>query len=439
MHERKKTEADTIHAVTTHTRTDFDALASVVAGTFLYPGAAGLLPNLVTPNVRMFLSIHRDLFRLFSPREMDLERITRLIVVDANSWNRLEGVQAVRDKGDLEIHLWDHHMQGGDITADRAVVEETGATITLMAEEMIRRDCAFTPMHATLFLLGIYEDTGSLTYPSTTARDARAAAFFLENGADLNVVAAFLSTAFGDAHKQLLARMLESSRTVENRGFRVGMAVHDVASGMGMLGPVVTKYKEIAGLDAAFGIFGLDAGGCMVIGRGGSQGMDVGAVARALGGGGHTGAGSAMVKETDAEAVLKKIEGLVQKMDQPDIPVQRIMSAPDVCVAPKTPMHEVLELMKEKGAQAALVTEDGGVVGIVSQRECRKVKTDAQRRSPVKVFMQTKLFSVRPHQGVREAARLMAENEAPLIPVVENGVLVGVVTRADVILQIYDF
>lgn len=59
--------------------------------------------------------------------------------------------------------------------------------------------------------MGIYEDTGNLAYPSTTAEDAHAAGFLLENGADLNVAASYLLMSFDDGHTEVLARMLDAS------------------------------------------------------------------------------------------------------------------------------------------------------------------------------------------------------------------------------------
>ena len=50
-------------------------------------------------------------------------------------------------------------------------VEETGATTTLLVEAIQNAGLHLLPEEATLLLLGIYEDTGSLTYETTTARD----------------------------------------------------------------------------------------------------------------------------------------------------------------------------------------------------------------------------------------------------------------------------
>ena len=50
--------------VTTHKNTDFDALASVIAATILYPASIPVLPRNLNPNVKAFLSIHKDLLQV---------------------------------------------------------------------------------------------------------------------------------------------------------------------------------------------------------------------------------------------------------------------------------------------------------------------------------------------------------------------------------------
>ena len=47
---------------TTHQNTDFDGLASVIAATLIYPDCVPVLPAQVNPNLKPFLSIHKDLF-----------------------------------------------------------------------------------------------------------------------------------------------------------------------------------------------------------------------------------------------------------------------------------------------------------------------------------------------------------------------------------------
>lgn len=67
----------------------------------------------VNPNVQQFLSLHKDIFSYVTSREVDIEMIRRLIVVDTNSWKGLDGMQRLSSRGDIEIFLFDHHDGNG--------------------------------------------------------------------------------------------------------------------------------------------------------------------------------------------------------------------------------------------------------------------------------------------------------------------------------------
>jgi len=173
-----------VHIVTTHKGTDFDALASVAAANLLYPDIVTVLPANLNPNVRAFLSLHRDLFDYCSSAAIDPDAVDKLTVVDTNQWDRLDGLGVLKNRHPLDIRLFDHHGDYGDIRPAWQCQEQMGANITLMLRYLKEGSRLFTPIQASLFLLGLYEDTGNLTFPSTKAEDAHAAAYLLENGAD---------------------------------------------------------------------------------------------------------------------------------------------------------------------------------------------------------------------------------------------------------------
>jgi len=177
--------------ITTHRSTDFDAFASVIAGTILYPDAIPILPKTLNPNVKAFLSIHKDLFKIRTINEIDLAQVKRLIVVDTSKWSRLEKMNRLKENENLEIFLWDHHENQCDLNPTWVCQEKMGANITLMIREIKKQKILLTPMQATLFLIGLYEDTGNLSFPSSTAEDAYAAGYLLENKADLNILSTF--------------------------------------------------------------------------------------------------------------------------------------------------------------------------------------------------------------------------------------------------------
>jgi tRNA nucleotidyltransferase (CCA-adding enzyme) len=299
--------------VTTHKNTDFDALASVIAATLLYPDSLPILPQSLNPNVKAFLSIHKDLWQVSTVDDIDPGQITRLIVVDVNRWERLDRMADLKNKADLEIFLWDHHINEGDIEADFQCQKPCGANVTLLIKQLKKERKLITPIQATLFLAGIYEDTGNLTFPSTTAQDAYAAAYLLEHKADLNIIRTFLRPAYGEKQKTILFKMLESARRTKINGHTVSINTIEVRGHVDSLAVVVRMYMEIINVDATFGIFSdSDRQRCMVIGRSSVDDFDIGAIMRNLGGGGHPNAGAALLKSVTADAVEIRIQELIK-------------------------------------------------------------------------------------------------------------------------------
>lgn len=424
---------------TTHKNTDFDGLASLVAATLLYPGTVAVLPKIINPNIKAFLSIHKDLFNILSVAECDIDAVDSLVIVDANSWGRLDGFQKLRRREDLEIILWDHHAGEGDIRASWECREAVGANITLMLRNIKKLKKQLTPMQATLFLAGLYEDTGNLSFPSVTAEDAYAAAYLLETGADLHVLGSLLRPVYGQKQKNILFHMLQTAERIKVNGFTISINKLDIEGHVGSLSVVVNMYREIVNVDAAFGIFSdKERHRSIVIGRSNIDGLDMGAVMRELGGGGHPGAGSAMLKSIEPETVERMIKESIQGHQQTAIKISDLMSFPVLSVSPETSMREVTLILREKGCTGLPVVDDGGLVGIISRRDFRKIRKDNQLTAPVKAFMRKNVITTEPVKSPMEAIRLMVKHDIGRLPVVENGRIIGIITRSDAMRYFYD-
>ncbi len=425
--------------VTTHANTDFDALASLVAATLLYPGSIGIMPSHGAPEVRSFFDFHQDLFRVRPRKSLDPDLVESLIVVDANNWKRLDRLEVLSKKTDLEVIVWDHHMEGATIHPMEEHREEVGATVTLLLEEMERRDTPFTPMHATLFLLGIYDDTGCLSFTSATPRDARMVAFLLENGADLNIVSAFLTGMVDEAHSEVFSGMLDSARAIEIKGLKVGLCLQPVKSGLTMLANLVTKYREFKGLDAVVGIFPTGLDKSMIIGRSNPRGIDIGFVMRALGGGGHPGAGSAVIKGTPPEELEERVMELIHESVRSEIHVREIMSPPEGFTAgADMTMARAREILEERKTRAILIREEDRFLGILSDLDCEKAERAGRAETSVKGYMKRDAPKLSRENNGREALRMMRSVDGGILPVIEDDRLVGVVLRSTLLLHIYD-
>jgi tRNA nucleotidyltransferase (CCA-adding enzyme) len=425
--------------VTTHKNTDFDALASTIAATILYPEAIPVLPKSLNPNVKAFLSIHKDIFKTSTFDDIILDQVKRLIVVDINKWDRLGRIRRLKSKENVEIFLWDHHSNVGDINPMWQCQEPMGANITLMIRQLKLENKIITPMHATLFLAGLYEDTGSLMFPASTAEDAYAAAYLLEHKADLNIVCSFLRPAYGEKQKDVLFRMLQSAKRDTINGYSVSFNTLDLKDYVNSLAVVVHMYREILNVDVAIGIFSdVERNRCMVIGRSNADGFNIGGIMRSMGGGGHPAAGSAILNSVNPDAVEETIRALIQGNHQASVQISDLMSFPVFTVPPDTPMKKVGSILKKKGCTGLPVVENKTLVGMISRRDFKKVKKESQLKAPVKAFMNKNVTTIAPGKSPIQAARLMIKHDIGRLPVVEDGHIIGILTRSDAMLYFYD-
>jgi tRNA nucleotidyltransferase (CCA-adding enzyme) len=405
----------------------------------LYPEAVPVLPRKINPNVKAFLSIHKDIFKISSFDDISLGDVKRLIVVDINSWGRLGRIEGLKKNKHLEIFLWDHHSNAGDIKPTWKCQEPVGANITLMVRQLKQEEKILSPIQATLFLAGLYEDTGNLTFPSSTAEDAYAAAYLLERKADLNIISSFLRPAYGEKQKNVLFEMLQSAKRDKVNGYCVSFNKLKLKDYVDNLAVVVHMYREILNLDAAFGIFvDEDRNRCMIIGRSNADGFDIGTIMRSMGGGGHPAAGSAVLESVNPDAVADMIRELIQGNQQASVQISDLMSFPVYTVSPDTSMKKVASMLRDKGCTGFPVVENEKLVGMISRRDFKRVKKESQLKGPVKAFMKTDVITIAPGKSPTEAARLMVKHDIGRLPVVENENILGILTRSDAMVYFYD-
>lgn len=425
---------------TTHKNTDFDGLACLVAATLIYPGTVAVLPKAINPNVKAFLSFHKDMFELAEVDDIDLSAVDKLIVVDTNKWSRLDRMGKLKKDFSPEILLWDHHdAVDCDIDASWKCQENTGAAITLMIRRFKELGTSISPIQATLFLTGLYEDTGSLTFPSATAEDAYAAGYLLEHMADLKILKTFLQPGYGQRQKDILFEMLKKAGRRKINNYSVSINIASISGHVNNLSLVVHMYREIANVDVAVGIFVHEENDkCIVIGRSIVDDINIGSIMRSLGGGGHPGAGSALLKSVNPRSVKDRIIELMKGNQESSVQVRDIMSSPVVQVASDTSMSRVGAILKEKGCTGLPVIDDGMLKGIISRRDFKKLKKQSQLKSPVKAFMSTKNITISPERSPMHAARLMVKHDIGRLPVIENDRIIGIISRSDAMRYFYD-
>ena len=119
----------------------------------------------------------------------------RLILVDTRQKSRIGRFAALADSGNVEIHVYDHHPDSDDDVKGKVEIVPRGwSHVTLLIQELRNRGIELNAEEATVLALGIYEDTGSFTFSSTTEDDLEAAGWLLAKGANLNIISNMMTS-----------------------------------------------------------------------------------------------------------------------------------------------------------------------------------------------------------------------------------------------------
>jgi len=200
--------------VTTHENPDGDALGSIVAaklaleqlGKDVVLYLSGTTP---LPHEYSFMDL-RDLLRMLPPDAAD--RV--LIALDCANERRLGPDPAIVERAPLVIDV-DHHHDNSRFGQINAIVPGASSTGEIMRDLFSELGVELTPEIAEALYIAVVTDTGRFQYANTTPKALRLAAELVEAGADVHRVFQDVYENVAFAKIKLLARALANARVYE--------------------------------------------------------------------------------------------------------------------------------------------------------------------------------------------------------------------------------
>lgn len=426
--------------ILTHEHADFDALASLLGAALLFPGTIPVLPRTINRNGQAFLALYRSSFPFIEPERMPRGQVEQAILVDTRTFNAVKGMDET-----TQFLLIDHHSYTESLPDswrwwDGALGPlSTGANTTLLVEKLMVQGADLTPIQATLLALGIYEDTGGLLYSSTTHRDARCVAWLLEEGAKVEVIHRFTHYPLSPAQQALGDLLIANAEHVQVAGQTLVIATAAAPDFQDEVSALAHKLRELYEADGVFVVVEL-GDRVQVVARSRSDGVDVGAIASALGGGGHSRAAAALIRGGNLADTRAKILEMAGVSVRPPLTVREMMSrGRPQTLPPEMAVGDAAKLMRRYGFEGfPVVTSrpDGRdeLLGILLRRDADRAIDHGLEKRPVERLMKAGTVTIGPDAPITELHRLMIESGWGQIPVVDGaGHIVGIVTRTDLI------
>ncbi len=425
--------------ILTHDQADFDAIGSQMGAALINESAIPVLPPRLNRNVRAFLNLYGAELPYIEQQDLTGEPVKSIILVDTQSLVTVKGM-----KRNTRVRVIDHHQHRTDNYPDwQFSLDKTGACTTLFVEHIQDHHNSINSVQATLLLLGIYEDTGSLTYASTTSRDIRAAAFLLDQGASLKIAANFLNPPLSADQRLLYDDLLATASSHRIHGHTVVIATGHAEFMNEEISTIVHKLRDLLDPDALF-VLATTRDGVRMIARSTSDRIDVAGITREFGGGGHERASAALLHPT-GETTPETLNGLLEEtktrlidilpsMVQPSIRVRKIMSRRPLLISPSTSTEEALNLMQRYGYEGYPVVDKDRVVGLLTRRAVDRAISH-HLNLPTSSLMEAGEVTVSPDDPIEHLQDVMTSTGWGQIPVVDptRNQVIGIVTRTDLL------
>ncbi|BAI80546.1 polyA polymerase family protein [Deferribacter desulfuricans SSM1] len=416
--------------VLTHISPDFDAFASAYTALKLYDADYFVYTTGFDDAIKKFIRDYQLDIPLIHLNELDTSNIETIIITDCKIRERLGDAANLLSKA-KKIIIYDHHpVSGRDIDADEEFIFNFGSTSTIITERIKIRGLKLDIATATLLLLGIYEDTGFLSFSNTTPRDLYASAFLLENGADISVLQIYLQRDLSKQHIFILNQLLQNLNVLRVASFSIGIAHASYDEYVPEVAVLANKILNLEGLDACLLLIRIEDR-VLFVGRSKVDEIDVSKVAEGFKGGGHPYAASAVIKDMTLQESLEKLSYLIEENIKPIKFAMDFMTSPVKYIDVDSKFEEALDIFMKYNLNGMPVVKDGKTVGLISRKDILQGMKHGLKNEKVSSIMQTEFFTVKPDTPFSVVEDIILEKRQKLVPVEEDGRLVGVITRTD--------
>jgi len=338
----------------------------------------------------------------------------------------------------INIHIYDHHpATEGDIRGSLETIESVGATATIFSEMLKAKNLHPSPMEATILCLGIYEETGSLLFPSTTERDILSAAYLVKHGANLNIVSSFLRTELSREELDILNELVQTSKENVISGIRIKIAKASRESYVGDAAHLAHKIMDMEDIDSLFVLLRME-GKILVVARSRTPELNVADVLREFNGGGHSTAAAATIKEESLAIVEERLAKIILENVKPGKVASDIMTSPVISINWDSAVKEIETIMTKYGVNVLPVTKNAKYAGLISREIVEKALFHGFGKSKALDFCTTDAATVNSHTSIREIEQMMIEHNQRFMPVIEKGNIIGAITRTDLLRTLYE-
>jgi len=415
-----------------HSNMDFDCLGSLILVKKLFPDFKLIRSSRIHPAAQNIYDFYASYFDFLTPKDLSGEKIDEIIIVDTCTAGRVSEYFTHIRNSSPGILIFDHHETSTcDILGARIEGGRFGANTSLLGKMAMRKNIVLEPEEATIALTAIYADTGRLIYENVSRDDYEVSAWLLDMGASLRLVKSFLETVKEDEQIAVLNQIRPTHSQIQ--GHVILLSYLELEENVAGLAAIVDKIMDVQNPDAYFAVFSIvKEKTVLLIARSQKKIIDLDSLLSVYGGGGHQLAASAKITGKDGREFYEEFCTFLIYALEPAVKAKDIMTKNVFTIHETTSLLDASMFLERVDLTACpVVDKDGDISGFISLRDIMKGRKFGKMQAPVKAYMSKPVISAGSMVTLREIERTFYKYKISHLPILEEGKLLGIVTRWD--------
>ena len=197
------------------------------------------------------------------------------------------------------------------------------------------------------------------------------------------------------------------------------------------------KFMDMENLQVLFALAQMEDR-VYVVGRSRLPEVNVGEILAEMGGGGHEFAASAAIKDKPLAQVEEDLKQILNRRVRPLRRAKDVMSFPVKWVSPEVSLEGAELVLNRYSINALPVVDNARLLGLISRQIVEKGIFHGLKDHPVKDYMSTPVATVGPDDTLAEIRDKLVVNKQRLLPVLQEGEVVGIISRTDLLNLLID-
>lgn len=417
--------------ITTHPNADLDSFGAIVALNILHPKSFVFFPGAQEMALKNLLSLNIIKIKETTLKEIEKNEIEKIFVVDVEDLERLGKLYKIIISKKIPLEIYDHHPDEKNYPHWAKVYRKNyGSVSTLLTNILIEKRKEITPLQASIILLGIYEDTGSFHFQETTEEDFKAASYLLSKGANINLVHRFLIQELTLDHLNIFEQFYNTKEDIKIKDFTVTFAYANLPFFVEDVAFVIHKFIDMLGTKVFFAFIEQE-GKIYIIGRSRDERVNLSPYFKVLGGGGHGGAGSAILKAIPFSQAKARVISLLQKNLPSLKKATDIMNPVVFSISPESSLEDALKKMNYYGINGMPVISKTKLYGAITRQLIDKAIAHGLKNAAVKDIMDPNVPIVEKSTPLEDFKTVLTGSGKRFLVVKDKKKIVGIITRMD--------